>query len=161
MKNKLAKIVDKLNKKPAWMRYRLLSFVLGSTVKFVGAAGVKCLHLSAEKSIFKLANRKKVRNHIGTIHAAASALVAETATGMAIGMHVPDDKIPLLKVMHVEYIKRSTGALTAEASLTKEQIESLYLEEKGSMMIACKVTDDAGIEPVNCQMEWAWISKRK
>ena len=160
MKNQLAKIVDKLNKKPAWIRYRLLSFVLGSTVKFVGTAGVKCLQLSAEKSVFRLANRKKVRNHIGTIHAAASALVAETATGMAIGMHVPDDKIPLLKVMHVEYIKRSTGALTAEASLTREQIELLHKDDKGSMLIACKVTDDAGIEPVDCQMEWAWISKR-
>jgi len=161
MKNQLAKIVDKLNKKPGWLRYRLLTFVLGSTVKFVGTAGVKCQHLSAEKSAFKLSNLRKVRNHIGTIHAAASALVAETATGMAIGMHIPDDKIPLLKVMHVEYLKRSTGALTAEAYLTKDQIESLHLDEKGSMVINCKVTDDAGIEPVDCKMEWAWISKRK
>jgi len=160
MKNQLAKIVDKLNKKPAWIRYRLLSFVLGSTVKFVGTAGVKCRHLSAEKSVFKISNKKKVRNHIGTIHAAASALVAETATGMAIGMHVPDDKIPLLKVMHVDYIKRSTGALTAEANLTKEQIELLHSEDKGSMVIACKVIDDAGIEPVDCKMEWAWVSKK-
>lgn len=160
MKNQLAKIVDKLNKKPLWMRYRILSLVLGATVKFVGTAGVKCLELSADNSVFKLKNGKKVRNHIGTIHAAASALVAETATGMALGMHLPDDKIPLLKRMHVEYIKRSTGALVASASLTKDQIEALHRDEKGAFIIDCTVIDDAGIEPVKCQMEWAWISKR-
>ena len=160
MKNQLAKVVEKLHKKPEWLRYRLLSYVLGATVKFVGTADVRCKHLTAEKAIFRLANRKRVRNHIGTIHAAASALVAETATGMALGMHIPDDKIPLLKTMHIDYLKRSTGALLAEASLTKDQIESLHRDEKGSILIACRVTDDAGMEPVNCQMEWAWIPKR-
>ncbi len=161
MKNQLAKVVDKLQKKPEWLRYRLLSYVLGATVKFVGTADVRCKHLSAEKAVFRLANRKKVRNHIGTIHAAASALVAETATGMALGMHIPDDKVPLLKNMHVDYVKRSTGALVAEASLTFEQIEALHRDEKGSIIIACKVIDDAGIEPVLCQMEWAWTLKRR
>lgn len=161
MKNQLAKIVEKLQKKPQWLRYRMLSFVLGATVKFVGTAGVKCLHLSADKSVFKLANIKKVRNHIGTIHAAASALVAETATGMALGMHIPDDKVPVLKNMSIDYVKRSTGALIAEASLTKQQIELLHTDEKGAIIIACTVTDEAGIEPVNCQMEWAWTPKRR
>jgi len=161
MKNQLAKIVDKLHKKPAWLRYRILSFVLGKTVKFVGTAGVKCKHLSLEKAVFKLSNRKKVRNHIGTIHAAASALVAETATGIALGMHIPDDKTPVLKSMNVAYVKRSTGGLIAEASLTQEQIEMLHKEEKGSMLIACTVTDQAGVEPVICSMEWAWTPRRR
>ncbi len=160
MKNQLAKIVEKLDKKPKWLRYRLLSFVLGMTVKFVGTAGVKCLHLSADKSIFRLANKKKVRNHIGSVHAAASALVAETASGMALGMHIPDDKVPVLKTMHIDYVKRSTGALTAEAYLTKDQIEALHRDEKGSMLIKCTVIDDAAIEPIICQMEWAWTPKR-
>ena len=160
MKNQLAKIVSKLNKKPEWLRYRLLSFALGTTVKFVGTAGVKCLYLGEDKSIFQLKNKKKVRNHIGTIHATATALVAETATGMALGMHIPDDKIPLLKSMKIDYLKRTKGGLTAEAQLTEEQIKSLHTDEKGSMMIDCKVVDEEQNVPVQCQMEWAWTPKR-
>ena len=161
MKNQLAKVIEKLDKKPAWLRYRILSFVLGSTVKFVGTAGIKCLHLSAKKSVFKLANKKKVRNHIGSVHAAASALVAETATGMAVGYHVPDDKVPLLKNMNIAYVKRSSGALTAEAYLTNEQIESLHRDEKGSFIVACIVKDEKNIEPIVCSFEWAWTPKRR
>jgi len=161
MKNQLSKIVDKLNKRPAWLRYRLLSFALGATVKFMGTAGIKCMHLSAEKAIFRLNNKKKIRNHIGTVHAAASALVAETATGMALGMHIPDGRIPVLKTMNVEYLKRSIGGLTAEAHLTQAQIELLHSDEKGSFIIACKVIDDAGNKPINCQLEWAWTPARR
>lgn len=160
MKNQLAKMVDKLNSKPQWLRYRLLSFALGKTVKFVGTAGVKCLHLSQDKSIFRLANRKKVRNHIGTVHAAASALVAETATGMALAMHIPDGKIPVLKAMHIDYVKRSTGGLTATAYLTEEQITQLHQLVKGEMRINCEVLDEKEIEPVVCQMDWAWTLPR-
>jgi acyl-coenzyme A thioesterase PaaI-like protein len=161
MKNQLAKIIDKLEKKPAWIRYKILSVVLGATVKFVGTAGIKCLMLSSDKAVFKLANKKKVRNHIGSVHAAASALVAETATGMALGVHIPDDKLPVLKTMHVDYVKRSTGALTAEAYLTKEQIESLHRDDKGSFIVSCTVQDEKNIEPVICSMEWAWTPKRR
>jgi len=160
MKNQLAKMVDKLNSKPQWLRYRLLSFALGKTVKFVGTAGVKCLHLSQDKSIFRLANRKKVRNHIGTVHAAASALVAETATGMALAMHIPDGKIPVLKAMHIDYVKRSTGGLTATAYLTEEQITQLHQLDKGEIRINCEVLDEKEIEPVVCQMDWAWTLPR-
>jgi acyl-coenzyme A thioesterase PaaI-like protein len=160
MKNQLAKMVDKLNSKPQWLRYRLLSFALGKTVKFVGTASVKCLHLSQDKSIFRLANRKKVRNHIGTVHAAASALVAETATGMALAMHIPDGKIPVLKAMHIDYVKRSTGGLTATAYLTEEQITQLHQLDKGEMRINCEVLDEKEVEPVVCQMDWAWTLPR-
>ncbi len=161
MKNQLAKMVDKLEKKPQWLRYRLLSFALGKTVKFVGTASVKCEHLSEKKSVFSLKNKKKVRNHIGTIHAAASALVAETATGMALAMHIPDGKIPVLKSMHIDYVKRSTGGLTATAQLTDDQIMQLHTLDKGEMRIACQVIDDQQVEPINCQMDWAWTLPRK
>ncbi|TQV71570.1 DUF4442 domain-containing protein [Aliikangiella marina] len=159
MKNQLAKIVDKLNAKPKWMRGWLLDYVLGSTIKFVGTAGVQCKKLTQQESIFVLKNRKKVQNHIGTVHAAATSLVAETASGMVVGMNIPDDKIPVLKTMHIDYTKRSTGNLRAHATISEEQVERLYKEEKGDTVISVTVTDDAGVEPVECQMTWAWVPK--
>ncbi|WP_196137858.1 DUF4442 domain-containing protein [Aliikangiella sp. G2MR2-5] len=159
MKNQLATIVDKLQSKPKWLRGWLLDFALGSTIKFIGTAGLHCEQLTQERAVFFLKNRKKVQNHIGTVHAAATSLVAETASGMVVGMNIPDDKIPVLKTMHIDYVKRSTGNLRAVASISKEQIEKLHMEEKGDTVIKVVVTDDAGVEPVECQMIWAWVPK--
>lgn len=161
MKNQLAKVVEKLQSKPKWIRSRLLNFALGSTIKFIGTAGVECEKLNQERAVFRLKNRKKVQNHIGTVHAAASSLIAETASGMVIGMNIPDDKIPVLKTMHIDYVKRSTGNLKATATITSEQIERLHQEEKGDMVINVQVFDDAEVEPVICQMTWAWVPKRR
>ena len=161
MKNQLAKIVEKLQSKPKWLRGKLMDIALGSTIKFIGTAGVHCDELTQERAVFTLKNRKKVRNHIGTVHAAATSLLAETASGMVLGMSIPDDKIPLLKTMHIDYVKRSTGNLKAIATITQEQVEKLHQEDKGNMDISVIVTDDASIEPVECLMTWAWVPKRK
>ncbi len=159
--NRLAKAVAKTKKLPAFLQMPALNFALRSTVKLVGTAKVEVLKLTNTESIFKLENRKKVQNHIGTIHAAGMALVAETATGMVVGMNVPDDKIPVIKTMQVNFVKRATGALTAKAHLTDEQIESILTTEKGEVDVAVTVTDEEGKEPIEATMIWAWTPKRK
>ena len=160
MKNQLARIVGKLQSKPKWLRGWLLDYALGSTIKFIGTAGLHCESLTQEKAVFVLKNRKKVQNHIKTIHAAASGLIAETASGMVVGMNIPDNKIPVIKTMHIDYVKRSSGGLRAVATISPEQIEQLHQLEKGEMKIAVVVTDSAGVEPVECEMIWAWVPKK-
>ena len=53
------------------------------------------------------------------------ALAAESATGFVLGMNLPADKLPLIKTMHVDYVRRARGSIRAEASLTPEQIDRL------------------------------------
>lgn len=160
-KNFLASVVDKINNKPRWYRGWLLNYLLGSTIKFVGTAGVKCESLTREESVWTLKNRKKVRNHIKGIHAAAMGLLAETATGMVVGMNVPDDRVPVIKSMKVNYLKRATGDLKAVATLTGEQIMQIVENEKGELLVPVTVTDSEGKEPIECEMVWAWTPKRK
>lgn len=159
MKNQLAKIIDKLQAKPRWLRGWLTDFALGSSIKFIGTAGLHCEELTQEKAVFVLRNRKKVQNHIGSVHAAATGLLAETATGMLFGMNLPDDKLPLLKTMHIDYIARSTGDLKATASIDKKRLEALHIEDKGDIQVSVTVIDEKGVEPVNCQLVWAWVKK--
>jgi acyl-coenzyme A thioesterase PaaI-like protein len=102
-----------------------------------------------------------VHNHIQGVHAAATALLAETATGLAFGWHLPEDKLPLLKSMHVDYVRRAEGGLRAEAHLAPEQIARMAAEERGSVEVACTVTDASGAEPVRCTMTWAWVPRKR
>jgi hypothetical protein len=47
------------------------------------------------------------------------------------------------------------------ASISEDQIHAIQTQDRGSEIIAVKVTDEDGKEPIECQMEWAWTTKRK
>ncbi|MCY1380400.1 hypothetical protein D9M69_682170 [compost metagenome] len=89
------------------------------------------------------------------------ALLAESASGFLVGMNVPDDKLPLIKSLKVDYLKRASGGLRAEASLTPEQIQAIHSQDKGEVLVAVRVSDESGNEPIQCEMLWAWVSKKR
>jgi acyl-coenzyme A thioesterase PaaI-like protein len=138
-----------------------MSFVFGRVIKFAGTAKVRIDQLDFPSSRLTLKNRRKVQNHIGSVHAAATALLGESATGFLIGLHVPDDKIPLLKSMHLDYVKRSQGDLVAVATVTDEQIQAMRTTDKGDVTVNVTITDEQGNEPVNCEYVWAWVPKKR
>jgi len=161
-KSRLAQVVASIEKKvPSALQQKALSFALGKTVKLIGTAGVECLELTSTRSVFRIRNRRKVQNHIGGIHAAGMALVAETATGMVMGMSLPSDKVPVIKTLKIDYTKRCKGDLTAVATLTEEQIKHIKTAEKGEVDVHVVCTDSEAKEPIQAQMIWAWTPKRR
>ena len=126
--------IKKIERLPAFLQQPLLSYMIGKTVKYIGTSGVKCLELTPKRSVFFLKNKRKVRNHIGGIHAAAMALLAETATGLLIGMNIPVDKVGVIKSLKVDYLKRVSGDLTAIATLTDDQVTLIKTLKKAILM---------------------------
>ena len=159
--NRLSRIVRKIHALPNALQSPALSLLFGSQVKFAGTAKVRVHPLTEQRAVMSIANKRKVQNHIKGVHAAAMALLAESATGFLVGMNVPDDKLPLIKSLKVNYLKRATGSLRAEASLTPEQIHSIHTQDKGEVLVAVTVTDEAGIQPIECEILWAWVSKKR
>ncbi len=159
--NRLNKIVSKINRLPESLRILALSKVIGRVIKFAGTAKVRVEKLTEREAVVYIANRKRVQNHIGGVHAAAMALLAESATGFVCGMNVPDDKVLVIKSMKVEFLKRSTGSMRAVARLSDDQINEILTTEKGDVDVEVTVTDEANIEPINCEMIWAWVPKRR
>ncbi len=159
--NQFVQLLKKADALPAFAKKKLINSVLGNKVPYVGTTGLSIDLLSKNKVVVSLENKKKARNHIGQIHAAAMALIAETASGFAVGMNLPDDKLPLIKTLKVDYKKKSQGAMVATATITDDQIAEIESTEKGNTIIAVSVTDESGEEPIQCEMTWAWVSKRK
>lgn len=159
--NKLSKIVKNVTRLPSSMHASALSFVFGKVIKFAGTSRIRVESLGFTQSKLVLRNRKRVQNHIGGIHAAAMALLGESATGFIVGMHVPDHRIPLLKNMNIDYVRRAAGDLTAVAHVTDEQIERMRNDEKGEIKVAVVITDTESKEPVNAEFTWAWVSKKR
>ncbi|NQZ82875.1 MAG: DUF4442 domain-containing protein [Colwellia sp.] len=161
MENQLSRYVNKINNMPKFMRSFLLTKLFCTKVKYAGTSGIKLISINKKHVELKLNNRKKVQNHIGGIHAVAAALLAESTTGIVLGLNVPDTRLPLIKSMKISYQRRMQGDLKAIAKLSEQQIEAIESQEKGTLIIPVEITDDSGEQPIICEMEWAWITKKK
>jgi acyl-coenzyme A thioesterase PaaI-like protein len=161
MPNRLSGIVDKFNALPRPARQVALSKTIGTMVKFAGTSGLRILEMRSGHVHVRLENKKKIQNHIGGLHAAAMALLAESATGFVVGLAVPDESIPVIKSMKVEYKKRSRGAMEAIATLDEETLHRIATTPKGEVLVPVSVTDETGNEPIQCEMLWAWTPKRR
>ncbi len=157
--NKLSRIVGKINLLPGAVRTPVLSLVLGRFVPFVGTSGARIEEMTEQRVVVLVDNRRRVRNHIGQVHAAAMALAAETATGFVSGMNVPDSKLLLCKSLKVDFKKRTQGAIRAVATLTESQRDDMRTLERGNVTVEVHATDEAGVEAIECEMVWAWIPR--
>lgn len=159
--NQMSRMLGKFNGLPTGLRQWLTSAVLGRVVPMVGTASLRFEEVSSQRVVVHIRNRKPVQNHIQGVHAAAMALLAETATGFCVGMNLPDDKLPLIKTLKVNYLKRAQGDMKAVAQLRPEQIEQILTLDKGEATVPVQITDSAGNEPIDCEMVWAWVPKQR
>ena len=155
--NRLERQLDRLSEVPAFARPWFRSVVLRRAVPFTGTAGLNFLQMTPSLVEIGIRNQKKVQNHIEGIHASAMNLLAETATGMVVGMNVRDDCIPLAKELKMVFKKRATGDMRAVATLSDAQRALMQSSDKGEVHVAVTVTDEAGVHPVECEFVWAWI----
>lgn len=161
MENKFSTVVSKIYKTPKFLHSFLLTRLFSSQVKYAATSGIKITMVTTNETRLYIENKKAVRNHIGGVHAIAVALLAESATGIVFGFNVPDTKVPLLKSMKIDYQRRMQGNLTAIANLTDKQISSIEQDEKGSMFVPVIIEDESDESPIECLMEWAWVTKRR
>jgi len=161
-RNKFAGLIAKVNGLvPSAWRSSAYSLMFNSQVKLAGTAGIRIESLTGREAVVHLKNRRKVQNHIGGVHACGMALLAESATGMIVGMNVPDTHLPLMKSMKVSFVKRAQGDLKAVATLTPQQISEIGSKDRGDVLVDVVVTDEKGDVPCKCEMLWAWTSKQR
>ncbi|OYU43991.1 MAG: DUF4442 domain-containing protein [Burkholderiales bacterium PBB4] len=159
--NRLARSVAKLERIPALLRPWLRNRVMGRAVPFTGTAGLNFAEMSPEQVVITVPNVRRVQNHIQGVHAAAMALLAETATGMVVGMNVRDDCLPLCKTLHIDFKRRAQGGLRAVARVSPAQRELMLKNDKGEVSVLVQVSDESGEQPIQCEFIWAWIPTPK
>ena len=157
----LAKLALAINKLPNPIRRKTLTAALGRVIRFAGHSGIKVLELQPNRVHLKLDNRRQVRNHIGGVHAAAMALLAESASGYIVGLSLPAGKTPVIKSMTVNYLRRAKGGLEAVATLSDEARRQIENEPAGEVLVDVRVTDERGDSPIECEMLWAWRPDRR
>lgn len=89
-------------------------------------------------SEWHLRKRRKVTNHIGTVHALAMGNLAEMCAGTCIEATLPSHLRWIPKSMHVDYLAKATTSLKGVCQLSPQQLQA------GDNVVAVEVFDEKG-----------------
>ena len=112
-----------------WRRYgkttvgrQLFSIILGRTAPYSGSIGALVNHLEPGVAEVSLKDRKKLRNHLNSIHAIALANLGELASGLAMISAIPPETRAIVVDLKIKYIKKARGQLFASGSAAPPEI---------------------------------------
>lgn len=144
------------------LRPPLVTRAVGEVIPFVDTAGCFIETYTPTRVAVRLDNREAVQNHLGGVHAAALALLAETASGLVVALNVPPESAPLLRTMDVSFDRYAQQAVVAEATLTADESEQIQSRPIGRMHVDVALTAPGRDETlVSSALEWAWLPEEK
>jgi acyl-coenzyme A thioesterase PaaI-like protein len=156
--NPFRRIAERYADMPAALRRPLVTNAVGATIPFVDTAGCFVDAYTPHRVAVRLDNEARLRNHLGGLHAAALALLAETATGLVVALNVPDGSSPLLRSIDVSFDEFARDAVQADATLSDEEGAQIRARPLGQIEVAVRLTAPNADAPlVSGTLTWAWL----
>lgn len=106
----------------------------------------------------RAANRRRVRNHLGTFHAIASCNLAEVAAGMFTEVSIPTTHRWIPTGMTVEYLAKAGTHMRGVAKMDALPEVS---DEPQEWVVPVDITDTAGTVAVTARITMRVTPKRK
>jgi acyl-coenzyme A thioesterase PaaI-like protein len=155
MSTPLLSLYRKFTRWPAghWLFSRAICF----KAPYFGTISPRIVSLEPNRCEVRIADRRRVHNHIGTVHAIALCNLAELAAGVMTDatLHASMRWIP--KGMTVEYLKKATGTMHGVATPDVPVVESTSGYE---LPVTVIVKNDAGDAVFRASIAM-WVSPRK
>lgn len=117
----------------------LFTRLLGRTVPYTDTIGATVVALAPGRARVQMHDRRKVRNHLGSVHAIALANLAELSTGLAVLTCLPRTVRGILTGIEMAYTKKARGRLTAEAQAAVGEVT-----EPAEYEVRADIVDSAG-----------------
>jgi acyl-coenzyme A thioesterase PaaI-like protein len=122
---------------------RIFSFVISRKAPYFATIASRFEALGPGLCRASMKKRRRVHNHIGTVHAIAVCNLAELVAGLCTDVSVPAGVRWLPKSMNVEYLAKATTDLMGECTLAP--IEWCEGEKARDVIADVRVTDTAGL----------------
>lgn len=129
----------------AWVFSRLV----GRMAPYTGSVRARVRAVEVGRAEVQLRDRRRVRNHLRSVHAIAIANLGELASGLAVLTALPGNVRGIPTAIHVSYTKKARGTLTAVGTAVLPAVEAAASAEA-----AAEVTDEAGDTVATIRVEW-------
>lgn len=127
----------------------LFGLVIKWMVPYTGSVSPRVEVLEPGYARVSIRQRRRLEQHLGSIHAIALANVAEFASGSAMSAALPAGYRGIVTKMHVEYFKKARGVVTAEA---RTPLPDLSVEADHDFV--AEVRDEAGDVVARTTVTW-------
>ncbi|WP_109124286.1 hotdog fold domain-containing protein [Dyella sp. C11] len=136
-----------------WLYGRLICF----KAPYFATIAPRFLTLEPGRCEVAIRDRRRVHNHIGTVHAIALCNAAELTAGMMTDVTIPASMRWIPKGMTVEYLAKAKGTLVALAKPERPAVEAA---NGYAWPVLVSVRNEAGEDVFRARIDM-WVSPRK
>lgn len=127
----------------------LFSRMLGWMVPYSGTIGPHVVDFGPGRARVRLNDRRRVRNHLRSIHAVALANLGELTTGLALIGALGSDVRAILVGLEVRYMKKARGRLEAGA-----RCDAPPVSEPMEHLVEAEIRDTSGDVVALARARW-------
>jgi len=133
----------------------LFDSLLAWRAPFFATIAPTMLELEPGRCVARMHDRRRVHNHIGTVHAIACCNLAELVAGVGTEASTPKAMRWIPKGMTVRYLKKAAGTLTATAT-----IPPIAVGPAQELVVPVSIVDPSGAVVVEADITM-YVSPRK